>query len=74
MAALNLVEKSWTCFSCITISEESFEKNILWCNRDVKMEAVLYYKGDFESRGGQIDWADSSLFEYFQKRKMVAHL
>lgn len=32
------------------------------------MEAMLYYKRDFENRGGQIAWARSSHFEYFQKR------
>lgn len=37
----------------------------------LEMEAMLYYKRDFENRGGQIDWADSSHFEYFQKRKMI---
>lgn len=38
------------------------------------MEAMLYYKRDFENRGGQIAWANSSHFEYSQKRKLVAHL
>lgn len=39
----------------------------------LKMEAMLYYKRDFENRGGQIAWARSSQFEYFQKREMVVH-